>query len=460
MFDLRILFVLPLIACSPVDRATTSAGAGSSAGTVAPVPTAPALAEDRLPPISFARIEASDLEPAVQERWEWPGESRFEADWRAGGMPFGMTRGVGLLAELPPHLHGAAVGDLHDWAAAQSPKDELAILLDADGRLAGGFGESETADNLEGIREPLAGAWRGGRYVASFRTWAVVFEGPPPPDEPPSDLAWAEWSYTTTLLDGPEPRSRPPEGTAAEVEEADLAFTVALALPGADALPSLRDLVDAPMYASSRHWHDASERARSHGDLDLAIALRSRYSPAARCSMDRAPQRAGLDYAELCAEAGRTACYLQLLVAVMGNNFGTFMIRSSYGDAAAPTYAGRVAEIGIDGEQFLLGLVFAFDSERERNVGLGTWRIGRAMAETNADRFRALLTGHVEDVGLDDYNRLRATWALVGLEFHAAGAPRSGPERAAFLSRIERHRDGLSLTPEAEAYLDRTLDVD
>ncbi|GEM_PF-2858116 len=453
-----LLFVLlPLIACSPVDRATTSAGSTGSGAALAPLDPAGSVAREELPPISFARIVASDIDLAAQERWEWPAEDRFEADWRAGGVPFGMTRGTASLGELPPHLQDAAPGALHEWAAEHALVDPVSVLLDADGRLRGVFGESETAKNLARLRDPVEGEWSDGRYVARLRRVALVFEGPPPSDEPPSSLAWAEWSYTTTLLDGPEPRRRAPRPESGAAEEAELAFTVALALPAAEALPSLWKLIDAPLWASSRQWVEASERARAHGDLDLAIALRGRYSPAARCSMDTAPQRAGLEFAELCAEAGDTACYLQLLVAVMGNNFGSFMVRSSYGDAAAPTHAGRVAEIGIDPEQFLMGLVFAFDSDRERNVGLGSWRLGRAMADIDPARYRTLLVGHAEDSSLDDYNRLRAAWALVGLEYHAAGAPRGGPERDGFVATVQRHLDTLALTPEADAYLERSL---
>ncbi len=168
--------------------------------------------------------------------------------------------------------------------------------------------------------------------------------------------------------------------------------------------------------------------------------------------MDQAPQQAGLEYAELCAEAGNTACFLQLMVAVMGNNFGTFMVRSSYGDAAAPTYGDRLGEIGIDQEQFLLGLVFLFEGDIERKVHVGPSRVGRAMASTGqGERFEELLVAHARDEELDEYNRLRVVWTLSSLLQHRDG-------QAGAVSALRELLEEGGLAPEAEGWIRKQLE--
>jgi hypothetical protein len=171
------------------------------------------------------------------------------------------------------------------------------------------------------------------------------------------------------------------------------------------------------MDSGSWTWARAADFAATHGNLDLAIELRRRFWPVGRCSMDSSPQEAGMAFADLCYEAGRTGCYLQLQVRVMGDNIGTRVAWSSYGEASFPTYVERIAEIGVDLEQFLMGLVFRFDVAEEREVALGAWRLARAMIESGlGERFEAILTSYAHDVELDGYNRFQAAVVLANLK--------------------------------------------
>ncbi|MEO1170612.1 MAG: hypothetical protein AAFX94_00960, partial [Myxococcota bacterium] len=252
---------------------------------------------------------------------------------------------------------------------------------------------------------------------------------------------WDHWTYSNTLMGGdaslyvePPPSARPLNGSVRNaLETQSFGRSEIEALLESDTGPR-EDL-----------WSTAIEKARALNDWALAIQLHQRYRPMGRCSMDERPQQTAVRYADACYREGDLACFARLYVRIINNRFDS-VAWSSYGDAAASTYAFELEKTGINAKRFLLGLVLHFGGDRPEQARL--WRLGRAFAEAqltgDAER---LLTGWAQSESLDPYNRFRATVTLAGALHQQSKNP------AEVAERVGR----LSLTPHARQWVAQEL---
>lgn len=136
------------------------------------------------------------------------------------------------------------------------------------------------------------------------------------------------------------------------------------------------------------------------------------YRPMGSCSMDTTPQSTARVFAELAFARGDLGRFLQLQIAIMGDNFER-TAWSSYGEASHRTEAERLTSTGIDVDQFLLGLAV---STQANGANLGAWRLARAIQESGrGSSMLPKLEALASSPTLDAYNRLIATqvWFFV-----------------------------------------------
>jgi len=392
----------------------------------------------------FAQLETPT--PADTARWDWPDDDDFEQVWS------GPERGAA-------HAWLVVDGVLTDSGARVS----VGVRRSGDGGLSF-FDGSWAHRSLIDSARPL-GDWSAARPgdtlsfdaegITSLLVESVSAAGAP------WGSAWDDWSYTTELLRSESPVYDIRREGKEEAGELAMALRGAMLVRsnserGEQALTLARRLLDTVHPPSDDLWADAADFAASR-DPALAIALRGRYWPRGRCSMDTAPQRAGMAFADLCYAAGDRACYLQLQVRVMGDAVGSRVMRSSYGEASFETYVGRIGEIGVDTERFLMGLVFAYDTDQPRAVGLHTNRLARAMIETGEPaRYDALLASYAQDPSLDDLNRHQAatTLAWVRIRQHRDDPTRAEGAAADVLGHM---RATMELAPMSERWVDAHL---
>jgi len=161
--------------------------------------------------------------------------------------------------------------------------------------------------------------------------------------------------------------------------------------------------------------------------------------PMGSCSMDTAPQQAARKHAETCFEAGRMGCFLNFQIMIMGDQFNR-LAWSSYGERAHHTQSERLLDAGLDLERFFRGLLARYDTDEPRERELGTWRLARAVAELGPSALPGSFARIANDERLDEYNRLRATQALVYLEIAKARAKQQDVD----LDSITKHvKDNL-----------------
>ncbi len=358
---------------APESSSAASAGADGAGGS--------------FPAARFARLTYPS-DPEAQERWSWPAQARFERQWeqpaRAAAFSWRLLEGTLVLPGGKRHA-GVSI-------AVRRAGDEGTVVFGG-----GGWDAREALDGA--VADPGAAAaaaagetleLRRGGAVMTFRVDAAYATAAPAGD------AWADWSYATTLLEADEELFLIDYDAADGERAAEVWGRVSAAMERSpeEGLAALPELLSAGLSPEDRVWGQAATWAEEQGDLDLAIELRRRFWPRGYCSMDRSPQVEGMKYADVCAAAGRTGCYLQLQVRVMGDGVGTRNAWSSYGEASFPTYVERIEEIGIDVERFLLGLAWSYDADEERAASVGPWRLARAMVESGrGDAFDAALAG-------------------------------------------------------------------
>ena len=267
--------------------------------------------------------------------------------------------------------------------------------------------------------------------------------------------AWRIWSYAQTLMASDPPvYEQQPEPTDADVEAFASAWGTARQRIEEDpAAAATRRAVAALLGHRTHPWDErlgeALQYARDQGDDELAIALYRRYQPMGRCSMDSRPQAVAAEYAALCHATGRLGCFLQLHAQIIADQFNR-VAWSTYGERATTTHAEALAVTGVDIDHFLLGLLFAFHTDRERpeSFNVGPWRLARAVVEAErVASLRPILEAAASDGSLDDWNRLRATLTL-----------------AFILQRLEIPTDEIAdtlaelpLSPPARAWVAREL---
>jgi hypothetical protein len=166
-------------------------------------------------------------------------------------------------------------------------------------------------------------------------------------------------------------------------------------------------------------WTYAATLVKPQGNSAALLEEYAQNAPVGRCSMDTGPQKFATDFAERCFAKGELACFLQLQVKVMGDQFERF-VYSSYGEASHPTYASRLESAGIDVDRFFRGLVLMLPGERPSE--LGPSRLARALIESGrGEKFEALLKDMAQDESLDSFNRYRALTTYVSMQYRAQG---------------------------------------
>jgi hypothetical protein len=280
----------------------------------------------------------------------------------------------------------------------------------------------------------------------------------------PDVRAWEDWTYTTTLLtlsrplyeswsnDQREDRGRR-QHRLAKVEGA-------MKRGGPVGLAAIREAIDQRRPLDEFGWSAVAAFAQKQGDTELALTILSRHQPVGRCSMDRGPQMVAREYAELCYGAGKLACFLNLQIQIMGDQFQR-MVYSSYGEAAHATEAGRLRDIGIDVEKFLRGLLYRFDAPGVERRELNTWRLARSIHEANlGPQMVSVLRAEAARPDLDVFNRLRAADTLASLRYQQATPGRTGVGggreqqiRPALLREIRAELETLGLPQAARPWI-------
>ena len=246
----------------------------------------------------------------------------------------------------------------------------------------------------------------------------------------PDVRAWEDWTYATTLLTLSRPlyESWPDEQRQDRRRRQDQLAKVegAMKRGGPAGLSAIREAIDQRRPLDEFGWSAVAAFAQKQGDTELALSILSRHQPVGRCSMDRGPQMAAREYAELCYSAGKLACFLNLQVQIMGDQFRR-IVYSSYGEAAHATEAGRLRDIGIDVEKFLRGLLYRFDAPGVERRELDAWRLARSIHEANlGGQMASVLRAEAARPDLDHFNRLRAADTLASLRYQQATPGRTG----------------------------------
>jgi hypothetical protein len=247
----------------------------------------------------------------------------------------------------------------------------------------------------------------------------------------PSTHAWADWTYTSTLLEIDRPLY-PFEEQEPDTEQwANAEWALREEVEGsiragnAIGLATLREAVARQRHLRSLGWNAIAVFAEQQGELELALAVRERYLAVGACSLDDTPNYAARGYADLCYRMGRLSCFLNLQVRIMSDNFRR-MAYTSMGEASHGTEASRLRDVGIDVERFFRGLLYRFHTGGKQRAEIGSWRLARALHEANLTTPMATwLRREASRTDLDDYNRFRAAQTLAYLRLHAGDLPRS-----------------------------------
>ncbi len=163
-------------------------------------------------------------------------------------------------------------------------------------------------------------------------------------------------------------------------------------------------------------WTYAATLAQPKGKSEL-LEEYTKNAPMGHCSMDTAPAAFAREYAEKCWGAGDLACFLQLQVRIMGDQFRR-VAYSSYGEASHPTESKRLDSTGIDVDRFFRGLQVEVPGERP--IVLGPSRLARAVLESGRkDSYENVLSKMAADPRLDAFNRLRAAQTWLWLQYRA-----------------------------------------
>lgn len=181
------------------------------------------------------------------------------------------------------------------------------------------------------------------------------------------------------------------------------------------ALPAINNLLTAEILPDDQTMESAASFAEANGDLELAIAVRARFIPLGRCSVDTLPQDSARRYAELCHRAGNLPCFLNLQVQIMGDSFER-VAYSSIGEASHATEANALRDIGIDVGKFLKGLTVQFSAPGISRAEIGPWRLARSILESGSEEdLLPFLEQVALDPQVDNHNRLRATqvWSFL-----------------------------------------------
>jgi len=361
---------------------------GAAVSVVAGLECSPSLrakSEPRKPLITAERPRHVPRNARVDARWTWPAMAHFDSTYdhvERNAKPVRLARGT--LAKHVGSDHREVSGVVLSIAReAEGEGYELGVEL------------TDTDEAQEEARfwprrgwklatGPLEEAQSGEPLVFENGTARIRFEPTYlSPDDPIPLEALDAWSYVAALLSSDEP--------------------VYADLPGAP--------VGDP--------EEAIRAAKAAGDKQKALSIYRTWQPMGRCSMDTRPAAVAREYAELCYEMGKTGCFLQLQLRIMGDQFER-VIYSSYGEASHDTEAERLEETGLDTDAFLLGLALRFGGV-SREGELGPWRLARSIKESGRmESITAKLAAFAKDDALDAYNRLRATQMLALLEEEAA----------------------------------------
>lgn len=241
--------------------------------------------------------------------------------------------------------------------------------------------------------------------------------------------AWQDWTYSSTLMALDQPlyaESKEDDDPWSGRGGSDL-WVFDKPLGRDEGLAAARKLLGQSPNRNSHALALAADFAEKEREFDLAIALRARYQPVGMCSMDGHPAEAARRYAELCFVAGRLACFLNLQVQIMGDQFER-VAYSSFGEASHDTEAERLASVGIDVQRFLRGLLYQFSSPGGERRELDPWRLARSIREAKlAGTLDGYLRAEAARTSLDAENRLRAVQTLAFLRFQEGVPERFGP---------------------------------
>jgi hypothetical protein len=362
----------------------------------APIVQPPGPSHQALPSWFSLRVEP-------EPRWTWPQEADFSAWWEPG--------------QVDERVVETLIGDLRD------PEGQMLAEVAVTKR------NRESGPVFQFIYTVDDTGFRGfrsaeGRWAGEY--WALVSEGDGPEyqffptwqsqDNPIDDEVWESWVYTSSLLsfEGPVyPEVVNQWGESSE--EAERLWERAVQAEPSRLAEALVLLDTSDMSSDDGRWFQAIEMAETLDDPALTLALYARYRPVGRCSMDTRPQDLAREYAELCYSEGRLGCFVQLQVRIMGAQFSR-VAWSSYGDAAHGTEVNALAGTGIQTDRFLEGLMVDFETPEERAIGLGLWRLGRALAESaDSEALRTRLVTLIESPEIDSWNRFRAVVTLTAM---------------------------------------------
>jgi hypothetical protein len=313
----------------------------------------------------------ADRPPTAPQRWSWPSSSSFHGAAHHAATEARTIRVVTgrVRVNEEPAVDGVAMAlrpngaTVDGWILVSGGhRRELAhVSSERDWKL--------TAGDLGRPASGLSLSHHDSGYRLRIDDLRVSSDAPPHP------AALADWIYVAALLDEGPP-----------VYDADA--------------------------SSSTATREAISEALGRGDRRAVLALHRRYRPRGLCSMDAGPAAVARAYADLCYELGELGCFLQLQVRIMGDDFDR-TASTSWGEAAHPTQADKLADTGIDVERFFRGLTIQLDGVKRRRE-LGSWRLARSIRESGrAGTTLPALATMAADPGLDEYNRLRATQVVV-----------------------------------------------
>ena len=136
------------------------------------------------------------------------------------------------------------------------------------------------------------------------------------------------------------------------------------------------------------------------------------------CSMDDSPRVHAMNIAMLSAETTDWKIFLRSHLDIMNDRFDR-VSDGSYAMQKRHTYIKELEELNINISDLIFGISLRIENPSENHYYGRINRIGRAFAETeNRNQIEQTMLSMIEDVGLDDYNRVLSYFLFLNYSYH------------------------------------------
>lgn len=304
-----------------------------------------------------------------------------------------------------------------------------------------------TLTPLELWADPVRCTAEEGRFVCGDSVVTVEEMSPPLPMH---EEAWALWSDVAERVRVDKPLFLACCEDVLEETEERQALQEATALEAEGRTAELADFVRGLPHLQIGDWKAMRQRATQAENHELAIALFEHAGlTMGRCSHDGSPVLETQQYADSCLALGRTNCFLNLMVRVLGNQAERF-IYSSLAHNLFESQSAHLEKADLDLARFLLGLLIRYDVSPPRQAEVDEQSLAKAIVASELeDELIPELTRLVESEALDEANRLRATVTLYFLRAPPPYRPRGGVTEAEMIENHQVQKAHLEQTLEA-----------